>query len=167
MREIKTKVYTLDELSKEAKEKAREWWKQTNDMPFLKDYMQMHLEGLLEKNKMVCSDAKIYYSLSYSQGDGAMFEGTIEYKECTFKVKQYGHYNHYNSYQVVDAYTSHENGNNLDAVQMEFEDRYKAVCKELERLGYTDVEHENSDETVDENIKANEYTFTAEGVRFG
>lgn len=166
MHEIKTTVYNFDELSEEAKEKAREWWREGDDMPFLKDYMRMHLEDLLKKNKMVCSEPKIFYSLSYSQGDGAMFEGSIEYKKCTFKVRQYGHYYHERSYQVFDAYAEHKNGNKLDAIQTEFEEVYIKVCKELARLGYEDIEHMRKNETVDENIKANDYTFTADGKRF-
>lgn len=52
MKTIKTNVYAFSELSKEAKAKAREWYKEFDDMPFLMGFMQTELNLLLNKNKI-------------------------------------------------------------------------------------------------------------------
>lgn len=165
MKEIITKVYTFDELSPEAIEKAREWWKKSDDFPFLEEYMSDELNQLLKENKIVTLEEPIiYYSLSYCQGDGAMFAGTVEWQGHTILVKQRGNYYHYNSKEIT---LPEFEGENEDAIVSKFNDVYVDICKELEKRGYDYIENERSNEVVDENILANEYIFTADGERFG
>jgi len=61
-------VYTFDELSEEAKEKALETWNANNDYMEIIDTFVELLESLNLPN------AKIYYSGFWSQGDGLCFE---------------------------------------------------------------------------------------------
>lgn len=166
MKIIETKVYTFEELSDTAKEKAREWWRQGNDMDFLPDFIQDELAILLEENKLKCEKPKIYYSLSYSQGDGAMFEGVATWQGYTATIKHSGHYYHYNSknIELVNIETQ------VDAPEESleaFNEIYIAICEKLARSGYSYIEAENSNENVDDNIIANKYTFTENGARFG
>ena len=79
MRIMKTKVYTFDELSDEAKEKARSWWREGGldyewydgeyeDFTTIAGFMGIEVEH-------------IYFSGFWSQGDGACFEGNYRYEK--------------------------------------------------------------------------------------
>jgi hypothetical protein len=155
-------------LSAEAKEKAREWYKEIDDMPFLEDDMQETLQDLLKKAKIECKDAKVFYSLSYSQGDGAMFEGVCTFKGHAIQVKQSGHYYHYNSKEITYLdFVGEDKEGKEEAIAEAFEAKYTEVCKELAKAGYAYMEDAHSDSTIDDTLSANEYTFTETGKRFG
>ncbi|MES2006873.1 MAG: hypothetical protein V4436_02060 [Patescibacteria group bacterium] len=163
-----TTVYTFDELSDAAKIKAREWYKEGDDMPFLEEYMNELLTDLLAQNKIEAEEAKVMYSLSYCQGDGAMFAGVFEFKGNNVSVKQSGHYYHSNS-KVIDwpDFVGEDKETTENAIADEFEAIYTKICRELEKQGYNYIEQERSNENVDDNILNNEYTFTETGKRFG
>lgn len=166
-----TKEYTLyefKELSEEAKNSAIERYRNTcyeYELPFLEEDMQYHLEELLKKNRMKCSDSKVYYDLSYSQGSGAMFTGTVEWKSYIVNIKHYGRYYHYNSkeFTIESAKTSKEA---RAEVYAEFNELYVDICKELERLGYNHIEDYTSDESIADILEANEYEFLEDGSIF-
>ena len=66
--------YRYDQLSAEAKAKAREEWReQTRGDPCddLEEWLNTDLE-----DHFGITDSKVYYSLGHCQGDGACFEGT-------------------------------------------------------------------------------------------
>jgi hypothetical protein len=158
-------VYSFDELDDTAKakaiEKQREFEQEfSND--WLPDAMADKLAELLEANGLKCDDAKIYYSLGYSQGDGAMFEGTVSWHKYRVDIRQNGHYYHYNSkhFDVTDEDTGDYADNNIE---MEFNDIYTDICKDLERYGYDCLEQAESDETIIDSINANEYEFYSDG----
>lgn len=104
MRKIETKVYTFDELSDTAKEKARgwhrsggldyDWW----DMAFdefatVADILGIDLRQRPVKGKngnVIRHDPAIYFSGFWSQGDGASFEGEYRYKKGSCKaIREY------------------------------------------------------------------------------
>lgn len=83
---VSTNVFTFDELSDEAKKKARDWWLQEepHDGWWEGTYEQAvtaaaHL-GITIDMKSKHTPA-IYFSGFCSQGDGACFEGTYRYKK--------------------------------------------------------------------------------------
>lgn len=168
-------LYTIDELDEKAKETAYAKWVEGNDYYFLSDYLDERLHELLEEkgitdtndtSKAGTKPTRVQYSLSYCQGDGAMFEGVFMWNGYTVKVKHSGHYTHYNS-KTIDIYKEEENGeeyNANDDVLKEFDDLYKTICKELERQGYDFIEYEDSMEAFEQACEANEYTFTIDGV---
>lgn len=172
MKTIETKVYEYDELGKEAQEKARAWYKEGNEYPFLVEDMRETLETLLKECGWKCEDPKIFYSLSYSQGDGAMFEGTVHftYKKRKYiaNVRQRGLYYHYNSkdFDIVSDDDEQKEVYYGD-VHEYFNNNYVDICKKLESAGYSHIEGEDNEENIAENIRANEYTFTEDGKRFG
>lgn len=103
MRTITKEVYLFKELSDEAKEKAREWYREGNldydwwDTAF-DDFVTIgNLLGIEFDTKPVKLmgggtryDPCIYFSGFYSQGDGACFEGRYNYnKGALKKVKEY------------------------------------------------------------------------------
>ena len=155
-------VYTFDELSDEQKEKARDWFRDGNEYHFLGEAMDEHLQDLLLENKLKCDEPKIMYSLSYSQGDGAMFEGTVYFKSYYATIKHAGHYCHYNSKDIeINSVKTDKEAS--DKVYKEFNDVYVDICRKLEKYGYDYIEYEDSDEVVDDIINANEYEFTSDG----
>lgn len=73
MREIKVKVFQINELSKAAKEKAREWYRTA----FRDDDWYRHVYEDATECLALCGFTvdRIYFSGFASQGDGACFEG--------------------------------------------------------------------------------------------
>lgn len=92
MRVIETNAYTYDELSDEAKEKAREWYRSAtasddffsecvfDNAATVADLMGIDLCWTRPGNPANPYKQTIYYSGFYSQGDGACFECTYQYK---------------------------------------------------------------------------------------
>lgn len=94
-------LYKFEELSDDAKEKAREWWR--NGEQFDPDYVYEDAAAIAElfgldirtrpvklMNNTTRYDPCIYYSGFWSQGDGACFEGSYRYKKGGLKaVKDY------------------------------------------------------------------------------
>lgn len=87
------------------------------------------------------------------------------------KVTHYGHYYHWNS---MDVNVEGENQTGPLTEKQEtwigelencLQDLVKELSKKLEKIGYNEIEFQNSDEVVDENIKANKYNFTKDGKR--
>lgn len=93
MRIIETKVYTFDELSDKAKERARDWWREASagDNDFADNVLEEaarfgELLGIEFKqtpvkllNGSTRYEPAIYWSGFSSQGDGACFEGSYAY----------------------------------------------------------------------------------------
>lgn len=155
-------VYEFDELSKDAQDKAIQDWRDREDFPWLSDDMNNELEYLLEQAKISYEfTPNLYYSLSYSQGDGAMFEGTVKWRGYTVTIKQSGHYYHENS-KSIDIET--RAGNDAkESVYEQFNEVYVDICRKLERYGYDQMEHALSEENVAQWIRENEYEFYADG----
>lgn len=159
MREVTHQLFTINELSEEAKKKAIETYKTKNqewlfdqcDADMLSEWMgeQLELKGY--------RDMKVYFSLSYCQGDGMRFEGDLsegdilyigkrllseeDYKTLLdMTAKGYGvygkiegtthHYYHYNTMRVtIDSDVFEDYG-----LVEEYEDLHKAYTSVLEEL---------------------------------
>jgi len=194
---IQTPVYTFDELSDQAKEKARAWWR----------------EGALHDGWWECvyADAKnvaelfgldiehIWFSGFSRQGDGACFEGDYRYKKGALAaVKAYAPQDtdlHYVVKALQDAQRKafyklgattkhrghyyHSGCMGVDVCHLDdrwrdigsTEDDIKKALRDFADWIYRQLEREyeyqTSDEIVDEHIAANGYTFTEYGKRFG
>lgn len=88
-RVTETTVYQFDELSDEAKEKAREWYRQGNcDDSY---WSECTIDDAKEIGKYMGMDVdKVYFSGFWSQGDGACFEGTWRASDVKVdKLKEY------------------------------------------------------------------------------
>ena len=99
MRTIETKVYTFEELTPEAKQKAIENYKDTYHDDFYTEYVYEDAAILADIMGLdICQTLKtrsdksthyaptIYYSGFWSQGDGACFEGEYRYKPGALKA---------------------------------------------------------------------------------
>ena len=102
-REVTSTVYTFDELSDSAKERARDWWRECENQDFDTSFMYEDFEqvakilGITFDTRPVKLmgggtryESKIYWSGFSSQGDGACFEGSYEYNlDCARKIRQH------------------------------------------------------------------------------
>lgn len=157
-------VYTFDELSKEAKQKAIEQYREGEDFPWLHDDMTMKLEDLLKQHGITYDHTpNVYYSLSYAQGDGAMFEGTVYWKAWRIEVRQNGHYYHHNSKTFWNAESVKTGKKITDKALKRFNDVYVEICKELERFGYSVMEDAISDENISTYLGEMDCEFYADG----
>lgn len=155
------KIYNFTNLSDEAKEKARDWFRGINDYPMLESHLTNLVKEELDKRgiKYDTDSIRCFYSLSHNQGDGLMFEGVLYDKRGNeIKIKHSGRY--YHEYcKEIDYPTASEKQ------YADFEKVYVAICKTVARAGYEEIEYQDSAEYVDEYMEANEYTFTQEGKR--
>jgi hypothetical protein len=129
---------------------------------------------------------KMYFSGFSSQGDGAMFEGSvanlaqfvsdtrikklIEKREIDFDInfKHYGHYYHEKSYrhnfEICNLLDTHENISNycynLEEVVTNV---YENLCKELYENLEKEYDYLTSDEAILETIQSNDYEFDENG----
>lgn len=191
MRTIRTKVYTFNELNKEAQEKAIIDYRNGNDDLQLLSFNE-DCNRIIEERGF--RDVSLSYSLSYSQGDGLSFtasniENSIlisffreilgENKEktiqvlidnCSFELTgNRGRYN-YASKSDID-YTLEDYGHNdtincnivVAKVLEKLENYYIDLCKELEKNGYNELEYLNSDEYIKDVLINNEYEFLSNG----
>lgn len=195
---IKTEVFTFDELTDEAKEKARDWYREG-----ALDYEWW--DGVYETAKTAgaCLGIdvdQIYFRGFWSQGDGACFTGRYSYRkgwrkalkaefgaEALAKLTTIGEalqaVQRVAFYKLAASVThtgwgSAEYDTTIDVDARDVpdglpvdEDDVKDALREFMRWTYRQLESEydwlTSNEQVDESIRANEYTFTEGGARFG
>lgn len=205
MRTIEKTVFQFDELEDEAKEKAREWYREGDeffceyvykDVATIADILGIDLRQRPVKlmNGQTRYDPAIYYSGFWSQGDGACFEGDYRYKAGAAKaIREYapqdtelhriadqlqavqrqnfyqlratcshsGRYYH-SGCMSVDVYRYDEKSHDAeDDIAQLLRDFADWIYAQLEK----EYEYQNSDDTVDENIRANEYEFYENGER--
>lgn len=158
-------VYTFENLSEEAKEKARDWFRAQHDDPMLQSHMINLLGERLEEagfkvNQYGGQDLDVRYSLSYCQGDGFSFLGDLERGGKRYKVTQSGRYVHE---MTMDAVEITEEGEEKEAPEVLEE--LRKIAREMAQAGYKEIEYQNSAEYIDESMEANGYTFTKEGKR--
>lgn len=168
------KIVYFKDLSDEAKEKARDWWRSIDNMPMLESHLTNVLKERLEENgfKVIgkydkngnltgSKDLRIFYSLSNSQGDGVSFEGTLSRNGIMYHVKQSGYY--------VHEFTLDITAENSDYEEVEISEctmeKIRKACRETEAEGYSTIEYESSPEYIDELLEVNEYTFSIDGER--
>lgn len=164
MRQITTTLYTIDELTPKARERAVQYWIDNNDMPDLYDAMREELDQLLREAKMTCDNLKLYYRLNYSQGDGAMFTGNVYWGAYQIEIKHNSpHYYHEKTAQFWGA-TSVKTGRDMpEAKFKQFVALYEDICQKVARYGYDYIEYENDPDNVIEILRANECEFYEDG----
>lgn len=157
-------LYTFDELSEKAKEKALNAWRENDDMPFLETDMQEHFEELLKKHNMKeVSKSNLQYSLSYCQGDGVSFTGNYKWKNYNVEmIHTNTHY--YHKYTVSIDITTMNDNDAKESIYDSFKSIYESICDELEKIGYSYIDDSYNDTNIIETIESNGYHFTNEGI---
>ena len=210
---IETTVYQLSELDDDARQKARDWYREHGVSDDWYDFIYHDFETVCASLGVSLRTSPvrlfgggmrqkpcIFFSGFWSQGDGACFEADYAYaKHGARKIRQHaptdvdlhriadalqkvqarnfyqlrassahrGHYYHAYSMAIAVERDSpsgqHMTREAEDAVIEALRDLAAWLYHQLEQ----EYEHQTSDEVVDELILANDYTFTAEGQRFG
>lgn len=191
MRIDQVEVFTFDELSDKAKEKARDWYRQAGESDQWWDGVY---EDAKDVAKLMGVDIdNIGFSGFSSQGDGAHFTGSFKYAPgCAKAVKSYAatdtdlqgiakewqklqakHFYKLSGTVKQSGHYQHENCTSFEVYRdgeyasAEVEDDVKEVMRDLMRWIYRRLEKEwewlNSDTQVEENILANEHEFTVNG----
>lgn len=196
-------LYQFDELSDDAKKKARDWFRQApqddewwygvyEDAAQIAEILGIDLRQKPVKLMSGATryDPCIWFRGFSSQGDGASFEGTYTYAKGMLKnLKAYcndaelfriagalqdaqrrafygisasiGHRGNYTHSHSMDIDVHSERPCDEEAIREALRDFADWIYWTLEK----EWDYQNSDETVDENIRANEYTFDEEGNR--
>lgn len=164
-------VFTFDELDQKAKDRALKDYNCDNDYQFLSNDLAERLHELLVENKVKdlndtskagTKPTPVWYSLSYSQGDGTMFEGNFEWNGYSVTIKHSGNYYHSNS-KTIDITDEEGNEPETDEPLKAFESIYQSICNELENYGYKEIEYQSSEKCFRENCESNEYNFLSDG----
>jgi hypothetical protein len=172
MKSIIVNIYTFDELTDEAKEVARNWYRESRlDSAWAwestqEDAVQIGLEIL---------------ALDCHKANEGQFIASAE--ECAHKIID-NHGESCETYTTAKTYladrdrtidesprnedgefeNTYELDQNLDKLDREF---LYSLLKDYRIMFEKELDYMNSDEYVDENILANEYTFTINGKREG
>jgi len=156
------KVYAFDELSKNAKDTAREKNLQEENYPFLEEDLKEQLKEELKENE-IQGEPEIDYSLSYCQGDGLMFTGSFYWKGLSIVIDKSRNGNYSHSYMSIFNII---NEKEEEIESEEFEDLYHEICRKIERIGYDIIETQQSEENFADLCNANDYTFLESGAMF-
>jgi hypothetical protein len=162
MRIVEEKIYQFEELEDEAKERAREWWRDVADYPF-------HDENI-KSIKEFCAHFGVTLK-DWSIG------GRGEYLKTDAEGSHFRGYTLAKAKQLNDKGYFPESGMWLDCtmIQSFYEDFKKtgdalyAFQQALETALHainSDIEYQYSDEAVDEMLIINEYEFTETGKRY-
>ena len=186
MKKQTIEVYEFSELGKEAKEKARDEFRQSC-LDY--DWWDFIYEGIIEKAEeygITLEDKDIQFTGFWSQGDGASFiskeinnykfaekAGIKVDKKVLDTIELYidrtiMNYSHMNSVHATAVYNDLPSKYEKKAEELtdKLEEVKNMLCTEL----YSNLENYYnellSDEHVDEDIIANEYEFLKDGTRF-
>lgn len=179
MRQVIKTVYTYDELSDEAKENARNWFREGQD--FESDFVMDDAKQIAE---LFGLDIKnIYYSGFWSQGDGASFNGYYSYKKGALKaikdyapkdtelhkiVAQLQELQRRNFYRITanikqSGNYCHEMTMSCDSENDDLIESLRAYAKWIYRSLEKEYEYQFSDDAIADSILANEYEFNENG----
>ena len=154
-REIK--IYNFDELSENVKNKLIEEEIKYQFEAYCEDClyndMQEKAHELLNKyfknNQAELND--VYYSLSWCQGDGAMFEFELYYYNKHIQVQHYGHYYHRYSFIIADSYELTEKQ------EKQLKEKILKMFTEFEDYGWSLVDSRITEAEAVEILQNNEY----------
>lgn len=186
---ITIQVYNFNELSHEAKQIAIENFRGKSEV-FL-DFFNDEAKEIINERGFK-GNIKLQYSLSNCQGDGLSFgcewfssqklheifvevlgtgkDKTIEtiLNNSYFTLKgNTGHYCYAHKNDLEYIFDDNINAPNIEEVVGKVEEKlmeiYLDLCKELEEIGYNEIEYQYSDEYISELLEVNEYEFTEYG----
>lgn len=162
MKTIKTTVYSLDELTDTAKEQARNWYREGAldyewwDVTFEDaECIGLKITGFdLDRNK-------------HATGHFTDTAGGVAARVVADHGKSCGTYRDAQNYlKDRAALPIPEGEEEPDTTDLD-EEFERTLLEDYANLLQQECEYLLSKESVDESIRANEYTFTADGKRFG
>lgn len=150
-------IYKFDELDETTKqkliEKEIEYQHEAYCEYCLESDMKYNANELLKKyfknNNAELKD--VYYSLSYCQGDGAMFEFDLYYYNKHVQIQQYGHYYHRKSFIIADNYELTEKQ------EKQLKEKVLKMFEKFENYGWSLVDYRITEAEAIEILQENEY----------
>lgn len=160
MKTIELKIYSFNELSDKAKQYAINKYYENETYDYLEEDMYYNLIDLINENECKHENIKLFYSLSYSQGDGVCFTGEITKNGKTLKLT-HKHWYYFASSVNMD-FIDNETGEDIDTVE-ELKNIYFDICNKLEKIGYSILEYRMNENEFTEHCEVNEYMFLENG----
>lgn len=181
MKDFTVRRFAFAELDKDAQEKAIEQEIQhvneTMDTDLVSEVLIDHIAWhITEQKKETLDDLDVLWSLSYSQGDGVSFKGTLTKEEATglefpagvsrVKFTNQGRYCHYNSFNITyydeDGCEIYDEVEGSDA----FKSYWQNMSRELEKKGYDVIEDLTSESRARESLMEDDdnYIYLESGV---
>lgn len=163
MKTIEVQLFSFSELSDEAKEKAISKWYEVEDCPFLTENLTERVKELLNEKGIDFEDIKLMYSLSYCQGDGLCFTGTLRNKEGKCEITHNCRY--YFASSVTMDWFHNDNEENTEPIE-EIKNAYFDICKKVEKQGYEEIEYRMNFDEFSELCEDNGYEFYENGEMY-
>jgi len=178
MKVIKTKVYEFKELSKEAKEKAINWYRESvselDNQIFVDDFSE-DIRNIFEENcfknvKVEEWDLSCYKSYPYINVKSASIEIDKFIKPSQSWIKD-SDIDFSLSNNEIEVYKENDNFSKraeaiIECLKENIQAKFNEVKGNLIKNGLANLEYMDKDSTIIENIEANEYTFLENGKRF-
>lgn len=190
MKTIELNLYSFNELSESAKEKAISKWYEKEDYPFLSEDIRNYIAEKLDTEKVI-SEIELNYSLSYSQGDGLSFKCDFDFEKWLEKYD----FQEFKKRAILEQFSVKINANNgrycyahKDCVNMEYctyksyfstdlsnlesladsvlsdiTDYYLSICKEAQKYGYSVIEYRMNNTEFSDLCEVNDYLFYENG----
>ena len=172
MKVIEIKRYAFEELSPEAQAKAIEGAREReyrNDLAsqFLTEEMPFEVERKL--GLTLPADFNIFWSLSYGQGDGVSFQGTLTRESApelnwpanAYRLDIKHMSNHYCHAYTFDVIVTDEEGEEIEDTGLL--EQFRELSKHLERFGYKWLEDYYSDQNMRALLEDTGDVFTSAG----
>lgn len=158
MKTITKNIYSFNELSKEAQEKAHQEYIKNNEYEGLLSEMIDTLKDELKNHNIEETGfTKVLYSLSHSQGDGACFIGDFTWDNIEISITH--NFRYYHEYSTtIDGYFKSAKQ------EEEFKKIYYKICNQLETIGYNYISMEDSLETFTQLAEDMDYMFYEDGT---
>ena len=194
---IQTEVYAFDELSDRAKEKARDWWREgglhddwwesvVEDAKTIAELFGLEVErvffsGFSSQGDGACFEGDYRYKKgglaavkAYAPQDTGLHDIVkalqAAQRKAFYKLgattKHRGHYNH-SGCMAIDAYHLKDSWRDISNAEGDIKDALRWFADWIYKQLETEYEYQMSDEQIDDIIRANQYTFTENGKRFG
>ncbi len=170
MKIIETKVYTIDELSESAKEKAREWYMEGDDL-------HMAWEDVREDAKNIGLIIEVLDD--HRKNTGHFLISAIECSNLILENHGAACETYKTAMEFIEAIDAlpelpSEEDENYDKIERELceqndeiEEKFlHSLLEDYRIMLNKEVEYQNSNEHVDDMLRINEYEFTADGKRF-
>ena len=210
---IETTVYAVDELSDEAKEAARSWYREAGLHDEWYDFVYEDFETICRILGIALATSpvrlygggtrdkpQIHWTGFHSQGDGASFFGAYchargacnairahapkdtelhriadvlqdaqrrNIRQLNASIRQRGNYCHEYSMAIEVERDSPTGQPPTEGAEDTVVEALRDLARWLYRQLRSEYEHQTSDAAVDEAIRINAFSFTAEGRRFG
>lgn len=171
MRTIRTKVYKFDELSKEAQQKAIEWYRNADsgDYSFEWEHIKddakeigLNITELSDhrpnKGEFTLSANEVAQNIFNTHG-----ESCETYKTAAkFMAEWQPIFCNY----MDESHEDYESGESEDKLNTLENDFLYSLLEDYRIMYNEDIDNQSSEEYITEQIIANEYEFTKEGNRF-